>query len=134
MIIYKYFKFGCHRPFGGNIRKISQLGTLNCVNENKSLLLFFLGFPQTLEILVDGLITSKRLFSPPKRPDRLWGPPTLKDKRAFYLPSLKRPGREVKHSQIYRVPKLRVSDLYISAHSVCLHGMDSNFRLDCLYS
>ena len=91
---------------------------------------FFLGFPRTLQILVDGLITNKRLFSLLKLPKPLWGPPTLKDKRAPYLPSLKRPGREVKHCQIYRVPKLRVSDLYISAHSVCLHGMDSNFGLD----
>jgi len=87
------------------------------------LFLIFLGFPHTLE--KDGLDIGKRLFSPSKSPDCLWGPHTLKYKRVLYLQSLKRPGREVNHSQIYTLPKLMMSDLYISAHFLYLHGMDS---------
>jgi hypothetical protein len=41
-----------------------------------------------------------RIFSSPRRPDRLWGPPKLlpSEYRRLFHPGVKRPGREADHS------------------------------------
>jgi hypothetical protein len=42
----------------------------------------------------------KRFFSAPRRPDRLWGPPSLlyNEYQGFFPSGVKRPGREADHS------------------------------------
>jgi len=44
-------------------------------------------------------VRAKRFFSSPKRPDLLWGPPSLLfNGRQLSFPKVKQPGRAVNHS------------------------------------
>jgi hypothetical protein len=46
-----------------------------------------------------GVLVGWRIFSSPRRPDRLWGPPNLLSKgTGSYAPGVKRPKRESDHS------------------------------------
>jgi hypothetical protein len=46
------------------------------------------------------VLVGERIFTPPRRPDRLWSPPSLLSKgyRGARSPEVKRPGREADHS------------------------------------
>jgi hypothetical protein len=61
----------------------------------------------------DRVPVGSSIFSPPRRPDQLWGPPSLMSNGylGFFPRGEKRPGREAGHMQL--VPGSRNVDLYI---------------------
>jgi len=67
----------------------------------------------------------KSVFCSTNRPDRLWGPPNLlyRGYRIFFLPDVKRPGREVSD---LRQCSVEVTNVWssISSPPVCLRGVD----------
>ena len=70
--------------------------------------------------------TVKRVFSFPKLPDRLWGPPSLlfsEYKGSFS--GLKRPGRKVDHSDPFDA-ETKNEWRYNSTPPACLNGVDRN--------
>jgi hypothetical protein len=68
-----------------------------------------------------------RIFSSPRRPDQLWGPPNLLSKgyRVLFPGGVKRLEREADHSQSTSAEVKKNVDLYI--HSpIRLHGIVHN--------
>jgi hypothetical protein len=62
-----------------------------------------------------------RFFSSPKRPSRLWVPPSLLCNHSF--PAVKQLGREVNHSSPSSV-EVKNEWSYTSPHPTCLHGVE----------
>jgi hypothetical protein len=83
------------------------------------------------------ILWTRDFFSFPKRPDRLWGPPSLlfNGYRGTF-PEVKWPEREVNHSSPSSA-EIKNEWSYTSAPHICLHGMEREsftnrrFTVDC---
>jgi hypothetical protein len=75
----------------------------------------------------------KRFFFSPKRPDRLWGPPSpLFNGYRGSFPGLQRPGREVNHSPPSSA-EVKNEWSHTSDPPICLHGVNrDNFTFTLL--
>ena len=70
--------------------------------------------------------TVKRVFSFPKLPDHLWGPPSLLfSEYKGSIPGLKQPGRKVDHSDPFDA-ETKNEWRYNSTPPACLNGVDRN--------